>query len=95
MNGIIINSDIYKAVPVSGTPSCEQCDLYMEHCKGGNKRFCLPFGNVIMQHQPVIDVTPSKDRKKYCGLCGRAYDPADSDAELKGIFCCKACEYGY
>lgn len=48
-----------------------------------------------MQHQPVIDVTPSKDRKKYCGHCGRAYNPADSDAEFKGVFCCKACEYGY
>ena len=35
------------------------------------------------------------EHKKYCGHCGRAYNPADSDAELKGIFCCKACEYGY
>lgn len=93
-NGIIIKNEIYKAVKRKPGITCENCDLYMEICRGGKKRMCLPFGSVVMKHMPVIYIEP--EEKTYrCHQCGREYNPGESEANMKDSFCCIACEYGY
>lgn len=83
------------AIKSDGRRHCDGCKYYP--CDMEMIKFCGDIYKKGFVKGAEWEKRQEKKRNgiKICHQCGRKYDPFDSDADNKEMFCCYACECGF